>query len=58
MTNIPELSLPRAFAAVGEREVGLFVNNAGADWFGERFHEIDVEGWIALSRINVDIYGR
>jgi uncharacterized protein len=42
------------FAAAGEREVGLFINNAGADWFGERFHEVDVEGWLQLSRINID----
>jgi len=42
------------FAAVGEREVGLFVNNAGADWFGDRFLEVDVEGWLALSRVNID----
>jgi short-subunit dehydrogenase len=42
------------FAAVGDREVGLFINNAGADWFGERFHEVDVEGWLQLSRVNID----
>jgi short-subunit dehydrogenase len=42
------------FAAVGNREVGLFINNAGADWFGERFLEIDVEGWLALAHINID----
>lgn len=44
----------RIFAAVGEREVGLFINNAGADWFGERFLEVEVEDWLALSRVNVD----
>jgi short-subunit dehydrogenase len=44
----------RIFAAVGDREVGLFVNNAGADWFGERFHEIEVEDWLRLSRVNID----
>jgi short-subunit dehydrogenase len=44
----------KIFAAVGTREVGLFVNNAGADWFGERFLEVDIEGWLALSRINID----
>lgn len=44
----------KIFAAVGDREVGLFINNAGADWFGERFLEVDIEGWLALSRINVD----
>lgn len=42
------------FAAVGEREVGLFINNAGADWQGERFLEEDIESWLQLSRINVD----
>ena len=42
------------FAAVGKREVGLFINNAGADWFGERFLEVDVEDWLKLSRVNID----
>lgn len=42
------------FAAVGDREVGLFINNAGADWQGERFLEEDIESWLQLSRINVD----
>jgi uncharacterized protein len=44
----------RIFAAAGEREVGLFINNAGADWFGERFLEVDVEEWLKLSRVNID----
>jgi len=44
----------RIFACVGEREVGLYVNNAGADWFGERFLDIEVDDWLKLSRINVD----
>lgn len=44
----------RIFAAVSDREVGLFINNAGADWFGERFLEEDIEDWLALARINVD----
>ena len=42
------------FAAVSEREVGLFINNAGADWFGERFLEIPADEWLKLSRINID----
>jgi short-subunit dehydrogenase len=42
------------FSAAGAREVGLFVNNAGADWLGDRFLEVDVEGWLALSRVNID----
>jgi short-subunit dehydrogenase len=53
-----DLSTPdaaaRIFDAVGTREVGLFINNAGADWFGERFLEIDIEGWLALSRVNLE----
>lgn len=44
----------RIFAAVGDREVGLFINNAGADWFGERFLEVDIEDWLRLSHINID----
>ena len=42
------------FAAVGDREVGLFVNNAGADWFGERFLEVGIEDWLALCRVNIE----
>lgn len=44
----------RIFAAAGDREIGLFINNAGADWFGERFLEEDIEGWLALAHINID----
>lgn len=44
----------RIIAAVGEREVGLYISNAGADWAGERFLEHDIDDWLALSRINVD----
>jgi short-subunit dehydrogenase len=44
----------RIFAAVGEREIGLYVSNAGADWFGERFLEREVEDWLQLAHINVD----
>lgn len=49
-----EQAAEQIFQAVGDREVGLFVNNAGADWFGERFLEIDIDEWLRLSRINVD----
>ncbi|MDG2005431.1 MAG: SDR family NAD(P)-dependent oxidoreductase [Novosphingobium sp.] len=41
-------------AAVGGREVGLYISNAGADWAGERFLEHDIEDWLSLSHINVD----
>jgi len=44
----------RIVEVVGEREVGLYIGNAGADWQGERFLEHDIDDWIALSRINVD----
>lgn len=49
-----ETAAEAIFAAVGDRDVGLFVNNAGADWHGERFLEVEVDSWLALSRINVD----
>jgi len=44
----------RIATAAGDREVGLYIGNAGADWQGERFLEHDIDDWIALSRINVD----
>jgi len=44
----------RIFAAVGDREVGLYVSNAGADWAGERFLEHDIDDWLALGHINAD----
>lgn len=47
-------AVERIFAAVGDREVGLYISNAGADWAGERFLEHDVEDWLALSHINID----
>lgn len=48
----------RIIAVTGEREVGLYVGNAGADWQGERFLEHDIDDWIALSRINIDTMAR
>jgi len=44
----------RIFAATGDREVGLYIGNAGADWQGERFLEHDIDDWLALSHINID----
>jgi short-subunit dehydrogenase len=53
-----DLSAPDAgayiIAAAGEREVGLYVSNAGADRFGDRFLDRELDDWLALSRINVD----
>jgi uncharacterized protein len=40
------------FAAVADREVGLFVSNAGADPNGTRFLERDVDVWLDQVRLN------
>ena len=39
--------------AVGAREIGLFVNNAGSDTNGSRFLDRDVEAWAELVQRNV-----
>ena len=41
-------------ALAGDREVGLYISNAGADWFGDRFLDRELDDWLALNRINVD----
>ncbi len=46
-------ALDRIVAAVGEREVGLFVSNAGADPNGSRFLEKDAAVWLELVQRNV-----
>jgi short-subunit dehydrogenase len=43
----------RIVAAVGDREVGLFVNNAGADTNGSRFLDRDLDVWLNHVRLNV-----
>jgi short-subunit dehydrogenase len=43
----------RIGAAVGAREVGLFVSNAGADPNGARFLDREVGVWLELARRNV-----
>jgi short-subunit dehydrogenase len=52
-----DLSTPdaaeRIIAAVGTREVGLYISNAGADPNGSHFLDRDVETWIELVRINM-----
>ena len=51
-----DLAAPDAFdriaEAVGEREVGLFVSNAGADPNGARFLDRDIETWMQLVQRN------
>lgn len=52
-----DLAAPDAFeqmlAAVGSREVGLYVANAGADPNGSHFLDQKVEAWVELVRRNV-----
>jgi short-subunit dehydrogenase len=43
----------RIVAAVGDREVGLFVCNAGADTNGSRFLDRDLDVWLNHVRLNV-----
>ncbi|NGY03369.1 SDR family NAD(P)-dependent oxidoreductase [Solimonas terrae] len=56
VTACVDLAAPDAFAqikaAVGAREVGLFVSNAGADPHGSRFLDRDVGDWLALAQRN------
>ncbi|WP_018506323.1 SDR family NAD(P)-dependent oxidoreductase [Parafrankia discariae] len=39
--------------AVGDREIGLYIANAGADPNGAHFLDVDVEPWLKLMRLNV-----
>ena len=41
------------FAAAGDREVGLFVSNAGADTNGSRFLDRDIDAWLDHVHLNV-----
>lgn len=43
----------QVIAAVGDREIGLFVNNAGSDPNGSHFLDKPIENWIKLAHINV-----
>jgi short-subunit dehydrogenase len=40
-------------AAVGDRQIGLYVANAGADPHGSRFLDMDIDGWNDLVQRNV-----
>jgi uncharacterized protein len=57
VTAAIDLAAPEAFdrivEAVGGREIGLFVGNAGSDPNGARFLDRDVEVWIDLVQRNV-----
>lgn len=57
VTAVVDLSAPDAFdrliAAVGEREVGLFISNAGSDPNGSHFLDNGVDPWIDLVNRNV-----
>jgi short-subunit dehydrogenase len=46
-------ALQRIIAAVGEREVGLYIHNAGADPNGARFLDRDIDHWLTLTKLNV-----
>jgi short-subunit dehydrogenase len=48
----PEAS-ERLIEAVGDKEIGLFVSNAGADTNGSRFLERDLTAWVDLVNLNV-----
>lgn len=58
ITGSIDLSAPDAGARIaalaGDREVGLYVSNAGADRFGDRFLDREMNDWLALNRLNVD----
>lgn len=46
-------AMERIVAAVGDREVGLFVMNAGSDPNGAKFLDRDLDTWLQLIRRNV-----
>lgn len=40
--------------AIGDREIGLLVTNAGADSINDRFLDTDISAWDSLATINVN----
>ncbi|MDE2597433.1 MAG: SDR family NAD(P)-dependent oxidoreductase [Sphingomonadales bacterium] len=44
----------RIRAAIGRRDIGLYISNAGADPFGARFLDLDLEKWQGLINVNVN----
>lgn len=57
VTASVDLAAPNAMqsilAAVGDREVGLYISNAGSDPNGAKFLDREVETWLILIRRNV-----
>lgn len=45
-------AMDRILEAVGSREVGLFISNAGSDPHGSGFLELDIDAWVALAQRN------
>ncbi len=43
----------QVIAALGEREVGLYIANAGADTVGAKFLDAALEDWLKLMQLNV-----
>lgn len=43
----------RIAEAAGEREIGLYVANAGGDANASRYLDIDAEAWLRLARVNI-----
>jgi short-subunit dehydrogenase len=43
----------RIVAAAGDREIGLYVANAGSDRVGARFHDREIAAWRRLLQLNV-----
>lgn len=52
-----DLAAPDAFEriaeAAGEREIGLYIANAGGDANASRYLDIDAEAWLRLARVNI-----
>lgn len=48
-----EDALAQIKSACGDREIGLYISNAGADPNGSHFLDVDFENWDKLARINV-----
>ncbi len=56
VSAVIDLARPEAFgqilATAGSREIGLYVSNAGTDYYGQRFHDGRVSGWLDMIAVN------